>query len=220
MLKTLALITAAALAALPATAEGGTTMEAKAAVTPAKTGHLEVRGVNYYYEIHGRGRAAPPPSWRARLDRHVRADPADARRAPSGDRRRPPRSRPHDPRRSADQPARHGRRHGGILQELGYRQVDVLGYSFGGGVAFRLAVQHPDLVRRLAMVSAGFAQDGFYPEMLPMQAAVGAGMADDDEGHADVQVLRRGRAEPGGVPKTARPYGRATCASPTTGPRT
>jgi pimeloyl-ACP methyl ester carboxylesterase len=65
-----------------------------------------------------------------------------------------------------------------ILKELGYTQVDVLGYSMGGGVAFRLAVQHPKAVGRLALVSAGFAQDGFYPEMLPMQAQVSAAMAD------------------------------------------
>src|SRR5436309_6492000 len=65
-----------------------------------------------------------------------------------------------------------------ILNELGYEEVDVLGYSLGGGVAFRFAVQHPQLVRRLALVSAGYAQEGFYPEMLPQQAAVGAPMAD------------------------------------------
>jgi pimeloyl-ACP methyl ester carboxylesterase len=55
--------------------------------------------------------------------------------------------------------------------------VDVLGYSLGGGVALRLAVQHPEIVRRLALVSTPFAQEGFYPEMLPQQAAVGAAMA-------------------------------------------
>jgi pimeloyl-ACP methyl ester carboxylesterase len=65
-----------------------------------------------------------------------------------------------------------------ILKELGYEEVDVLGYSLGGGVALRLAVQHPRMVRRLALVSAGYAQDGFYAEMLPQQAAVGAGMAE------------------------------------------
>jgi pimeloyl-ACP methyl ester carboxylesterase len=65
-----------------------------------------------------------------------------------------------------------------ILGELGHAQIDVLGYSLGAGVGLRLAVQHPDLVRRLALVSAGFAQDGFHPEMLPMQAQVGAGMAE------------------------------------------
>ena len=65
-----------------------------------------------------------------------------------------------------------------ILKELGYEEVDVLGYSLGAGVAFRFAVQHPQMVRRLALVSAGYAQDGFYPEMLPQQAAVGAAMAE------------------------------------------
>jgi pimeloyl-ACP methyl ester carboxylesterase len=56
--------------------------------------------------------------------------------------------------------------------------VDVLGYSMGGGIAFQFAIQHPQMVRRLALASAGYAQDGFYPEMLPQQAAVGAAMAE------------------------------------------
>ena len=54
----------------------------------------------------------------------------------------------------------------------------MLGYSLGAGVGFRLAVQHPEAVRRLVLASGAFAQDGFYPEMLPMQAQVGAGMAE------------------------------------------
>src|SRR5712692_9703811 len=64
----------------------------------------------------------------------------------------------------------------GVLKKLSYDKVDVLGYSLGGGVAFRFAAQHPDLVRRLALVSTLFPQDGFYPEMLPQQAAVSAAM--------------------------------------------
>lgn len=63
-----------------------------------------------------------------------------------------------------------------IIRKLGYQKVDVMGYSFGGATAFRLGVQHPDLVRRLVIVSSGMAQDQFYPEMLPQQAAVGAAM--------------------------------------------
>src|SRR5436309_845393 len=62
--------------------------------------------------------------------------------------------------------------------ELGNDSVDVMGYSLGGGVALRLAVQHPGVVRRLVLVSTPYAQDGFYPEMLPQQAAVSAAMAD------------------------------------------
>src|SRR5213075_2862505 len=65
-----------------------------------------------------------------------------------------------------------------VVKGLGLKQVDVMGYSFGGGVAFQLAAQHPELVRRLVLVSTPFAQNGFYPEMLPQQAALGAAMAD------------------------------------------
>jgi pimeloyl-ACP methyl ester carboxylesterase len=65
-----------------------------------------------------------------------------------------------------------------LLGQLGYGQVDAMGYSLGGGVAFRLAVQHPETVRRLVLVSTGFSRDGFYAEMLPQQAQVSSAMAD------------------------------------------
>src|SRR5262245_44747674 len=53
-----------------------------------------------------------------------------------------------------------------------------MGYSFGGGAALQLAFQQPALVRRLIVVSAPYSRGGFFPEMLPQQAAVGAAMAD------------------------------------------
>ena len=64
-----------------------------------------------------------------------------------------------------------------LLQQLGRTQVDVLGYSFGGCVALRLAIQHPDRVRRLVLVSTPYANDGWYPEMAVQQKQVGAAMA-------------------------------------------
>jgi pimeloyl-ACP methyl ester carboxylesterase len=63
-----------------------------------------------------------------------------------------------------------------LIKSLGYNQVDVMGYSFGGGVAFQLAVQNPAMVRRLVLVSAPYSQNGFFPEMLTQQAQVGAAM--------------------------------------------
>jgi pimeloyl-ACP methyl ester carboxylesterase len=59
-----------------------------------------------------------------------------------------------------------------LLKQLGHAKVDVMGYSFGGCVALRLAVQHPEAVRRLVLVSTPFADDGWYAEMKPQQAAV------------------------------------------------
>jgi len=54
----------------------------------------------------------------------------------------------------------------------------VVGYSLGAAVALRLALQHPQAVRRLVLVSCVFSTEGFYPEMLPQQAAIGGAMAD------------------------------------------
>lgn len=61
-----------------------------------------------------------------------------------------------------------------LLKQLGFAQVDVLGYSMGGGAGLRLAIQHPEMVRRLAVVSAGFSRDGFYPDILAQQVQVNA----------------------------------------------
>ena len=44
-----------------------------------------------------------------------------------------------------------------LLQQLGRARWTSMGYSFGGCVAMRLAIQHPERVRRLAVLSAPFA---------------------------------------------------------------
>jgi pimeloyl-ACP methyl ester carboxylesterase len=54
----------------------------------------------------------------------------------------------------------------GVIAHLGLTEVDMLGYSLGGGVALRVAIQHPDLVRKLIVVSAAARSDGQYPEVL------------------------------------------------------
>ena len=41
-----------------------------------------------------------------------------------------------------------------------------MGYSLGGGVALRTAIQHPELVRKLVLVSTPCGRDGWYPEVL------------------------------------------------------
>jgi poly(3-hydroxyalkanoate) depolymerase len=43
----------------------------------------------------------------------------------------------------------------GLLEQLGYERADVLGISWGGGVAQQFALSRPDRVRRLVLVATG-----------------------------------------------------------------
>ncbi|BCJ60970.1 alpha/beta hydrolase [Micromonospora endophytica] len=61
-----------------------------------------------------------------------------------------------------------------LIVQLGLGPADVLGFSLGGGVALRLAIQRRELLRRLVVVSAPCRRQGWFPEVL-------AGMPDPDE---------------------------------------
>ena len=146
---------------------------------PSKTGRIHANRVDYYYEIHGAGEPLlllhgglgsidmfggnVLPAL-AKTRQVIAVDLQGHGRTTLGD-------RPIDLIDIGNDLAL-------VLEELGFRQVDVAGYSFGGGAGLRLAIQHPAVVRRLTIISAPCAQDGFFPEMLPQQAAVGAAMAE------------------------------------------
>ena len=146
--------------------------------SPAETGHTLVNGVNYYHEIHGSGEPvlllhgglgsidmfAPVLPAFAKARTVIAVDLHGHGRTSLGDRA----IRVQD---MADDMA-------GILGHLDCDTVDVVGYSLGGGVALHLAARHPERVRRLVIISAGYSQDGFHPEMLPQQAQVSGAMAD------------------------------------------
>jgi len=53
----------------------------------------------------------------------------------------------------------------GLLKHLKIDSADILGYSMGGGVAFQVAVRHPEQVRRLVVLSGTYAHDGWWPEV-------------------------------------------------------
>src|SRR3954452_18995711 len=58
---------------------------------------------------------------------------------------------------------------GALITHLELDRPDVVVYSLGGGVAFWTAVKHPEMVRRMVMVSANTRRDAIYPEMLGQQ---------------------------------------------------
>ena len=47
-----------------------------------------------------------------------------------------------------------------LIRQLGLERAAVMGFSLGGGVALRTAIQHPDVVERLVLVSTAFKRDG------------------------------------------------------------
>jgi pimeloyl-ACP methyl ester carboxylesterase len=51
-----------------------------------------------------------------------------------------------------------------LLAELGYSRIDVFGFSVGGAVAMELAINHPDIVRKLIVSSVSYHRDGDRPE--------------------------------------------------------
>lgn len=53
-----------------------------------------------------------------------------------------------------------------LIKHLGLGEADVMGYSLGGGTALQTAVRHPEVVRKLVLVSTPFKRDGWYPEVL------------------------------------------------------
>ena len=60
-----------------------------------------------------------------------------------------------------------------LIKYLGIEKADVLGNSLGGGIALQTAIRHPDLVRKLILVSTVFKRDGWYPEVLTAFAQMG-----------------------------------------------
>ena len=65
-----------------------------------------------------------------------------------------------------------------LIKKLGLEKPDVLGYSLGGGVALLVASRHPELVRKLVVVSTPFRRNGFYADILGQQQQVNAAAAE------------------------------------------
>jgi pimeloyl-ACP methyl ester carboxylesterase len=143
-----------------------------------KTGYAPVNGLNLYYEIHGTGKplillhgglganemfdeVMPALS----KDRQVIAVDLQAH-GRTGDI-----DRPLSYDAMADDIA-------ALIKHLGIEKADVMGYSVGGGVALRTAVRHPEVVRKLVLVSTAFRRDGWYPEVLAGMAQMGEGGAE------------------------------------------
>ena len=139
-----------------------------------RKGHVEAGGVHYGYEIRGDG----PPLLLLHggfgtmdMFQPVLGRFTERRQVITvdlyGHGRTALTDRPIDPVAMGDDMA-------SVVRALGFERVDVLGFSFGGMVAFRLAVQHPDVVDRLILASAPYAYEGFYADIREQQKGIRA----------------------------------------------
>lgn len=55
-----------------------------------------------------------------------------------------------------------------VIRHLGIDKVDVFGYSMGGAAALQVGMRHPEVVRKLIVMSAGYRYDGGHPQMYEM----------------------------------------------------
>jgi pimeloyl-ACP methyl ester carboxylesterase len=65
-----------------------------------------------------------------------------------------------------------------LIAHLGLERADVMGYSLGGLTALRTAIQHPERVRRLVLVSIAFRRDGNHADAIAAMDAMNAEAAE------------------------------------------
>ncbi len=65
-----------------------------------------------------------------------------------------------------------------LLDQLSIARADIAGLSLGAAVGLRTAIQHPEKVRRLVVISSPYAKRGWYPEAQEGMANVSAAMAE------------------------------------------
>ena len=136
--------------------------------------YASVNGIDLYYETHGSGRPLVllhgglgsgemfGPVLPSFSDHHqvVLVDLQGHGRTADID-------RPIDVRLMADDVA-------ALIEHLGLDDVDLVGYSLGGGVALQTAIRHPERVRRLVAASANVRRDATYADILAQQGQVSA----------------------------------------------
>jgi pimeloyl-ACP methyl ester carboxylesterase len=66
-----------------------------------------------------------------------------------------------------------------LLDHLKIPKADLAGHSFGGAIAIRTAIQHPDQVRRLVVISSPHARSCWYPETQEGMSQIGAWVAEN-----------------------------------------
>jgi pimeloyl-ACP methyl ester carboxylesterase len=145
-------------------------MDAGQSVTPAqpeRSGYAPVNGLDIYYEIHGTGQplvllhgafSAIGTSFG-----DVLPGLAETRQVIGLEMQAHGRTADIDRPLSLDQMADDT---AAVLRHLDIAPADIFGYSMGAAVALRVAIRHPDVVRKLVLASVAYTMDGIHPGLM------------------------------------------------------
>jgi pimeloyl-ACP methyl ester carboxylesterase len=135
---------------------------------PPRTGYAPVNGLHLYYEVLGPANGDVPPllvlhGALGTLDMFgaLRPGLAQSRQVIAVEQQGHGRTADVDRQLRYEQMADDT---AALLGFLGVDQVDVFGFSMGGGVAWQLAIRHPNLVRRLVAGSSTYTKAHGYVE--------------------------------------------------------
>jgi pimeloyl-ACP methyl ester carboxylesterase len=149
----------------PQTAAAAAEEATAAPVPPAESGYADVNGLRMYYEVHGSGQPIVlvhgsfmniPMNWA-----HVIPTLSQSRKVIVAEMQGHGRTRDVSRELSYEGMADDV---SGLLDHLSISSADVLGYSMGAGVAYQVAIRHPERVRRLVILSGAYAHDGWWPD--------------------------------------------------------
>jgi pimeloyl-ACP methyl ester carboxylesterase len=136
--------------------------EAPQVPTPSKSGYAPVNGVEVYYAVYGEGE--PLILLHGGFERIEMFGPniaalAEGRQVIGVDLQGHGRTLPFDRPMTFENMATDIAE---LIKWLGFEKADVMGYSLGGSVALRTAIDHPEVVDRLVLVSMPFAYAGWH----------------------------------------------------------
>lgn len=161
-------ITTATAAATSLTAAGTTVAEETTMTNAPTTGYVDVNGVHMYYESHGEGGAPLVVLHGAFSSIHnsfgmVIPALSEKRRIVGFDLQGNGRTADIDRAMTVQNLAEDVV---AALDALGLEQVDLWGYSNGGGVALHVVTKHPERVRKLIVHSVAYRLDGMQPGLM------------------------------------------------------
>ena len=146
---------------------------------PASSGYADVNGINLYHEIYGEGEPlvlihgglttiSEMQGWVQPLAQTRQVIAVEMQ----GHGRTADTDRPMAFATMANDIA-------ALLDYLKIQKADLVGHSFGGACAIRVAIQHPGHVRRLVVISSPHARSAWYPETQEGMSQVGASLAEN-----------------------------------------